>query len=1295
MEISFLKAFTPPTRDKQHKESKTFLRFGVLIVILFGWANFVSAQYEPTNLTETIVLTEANIKANDYLVANDADNAGSWKDDRKTESTIEGYTGVYYNLSKTDRYITIKVKGVSKFEFLVQNQNKTDGRGYDVEVKDNKTTDAKTYHNETITHNGNNVESSGVIETGTTNEVTITIKGTGNGTVYPFAIRLIKTNALTLNNKVVSNPESFFKVKENKTNTREDNSTYIEGWDFNSKFTDCSYDGNDFTSGLKMNSDAEISFTTTELSTVTIVQSTWSSHTIKLNGNELKISEAETGEGCYIYTIPHVAAGTYTITRGSGETGLFYVKVEGETTEKEKSGINIVAPQYTMVYDNTTVYVDLEEDDTKKYTYQWYEATSSTNLEGTKITTGGTRASYSFTPSAIGTKYYYCEVTIGEKKQASRVAKVIITKANPKIIVDDMILSTKTGNTKSKKANFTATIGESNVNVKGDNYGLKFSFKIDSQKPEEEKKTVATTDANGTITAENPGTAKLKVTAEGDNFYTATGEATITVVNDDLLPTIVFTAYDNKDVSSSPILEAETDVYGKEMLGVKINLEDVPTGKENSYDIYYTTSEGEDVTGLNIVNGTPQPAATKYSNNEIIEITNTKTVKAAVWDKNNNKWAANSTSVARAERRFYFENSLFKTVTQNMNLIPGHGYTIVSDGTTYITATYGSKGDDGLWNTAKIDGEMNNSDFAGFEYHCIGTEDARGENEWDPEKYCYKSYDENTKRPQYNGDSSDLNTFSIPISGAYFMYEPEVDGTVTVVVRQNGFIGSEVDVKGTDGKKDLTDALKNPSKRQAYVCDETGQPISPEEGFAATISSNSLGEANAFAYGSTENPKFRSGDSNYDNIVYDYMIALYKSHYDLGFVDKDKYRDYRNKDNDDSELRDDALSYWRECEAKSIPSLKNVNGTITYDSQADKCNLPNVLIREGNGYYLLGKAYVKYSFPVKAGKTYFLMGNGTKLAPCGYSFTRNYKDYDTWEREVRGNGNEGTGRRITIDGTSTDKKVELPDAIAKGQYRNESGGWEVATNNELDEYRITLKRKFEAGYWTSLVLPFSISPTTVKEIFGEGTEILHFTAVEEIGKTGKLHMTKHYHQMIVAGTPVIIKPANTVENVKIYGTYEQLKESVEPEESVKPIKPVEQVDLGNGWTVMGSYTPEEVPEGAYIMAYKKDDNGNAEVNNMVHITNGNLTVAGTRAWIYNTVSPTSLLASSATINGIEDTTTTMIEDLFVNADSTPSKGVRVAGVYNLNGQMVRKNTTDTTGLPAGIYIAGGKKVVVK
>lgn len=77
-----------------------------------------------------------------------------------------------------------------------------------------------------------------------------------------------------------------------------------------------------------MEGSTVIKFSTTGASVVTIVQSTWSEKTIKLDGNELAIASATAGTGCRIYTVANVAAGDHTISRGSGENGLFFIQVD-------------------------------------------------------------------------------------------------------------------------------------------------------------------------------------------------------------------------------------------------------------------------------------------------------------------------------------------------------------------------------------------------------------------------------------------------------------------------------------------------------------------------------------------------------------------------------------------------------------------------------------------------------------------------------------------------------------------------------------------------------------------------------------------------------------------------------------------------------------------------------------------------------------------------------------------------------------------------------------------------------
>lgn len=136
-----------------------------------------------------------------------------------------------------------------------------------------------------------------------------------------------------------STPDYFsFGTSENKHN-------------FNSKFAG-TYDGTSYASGLKMEGTTLIEFTTTSTATIVIVQSTWSEHTIKLDGVEIELATATTPEGSSgvrVYTIEGIAPGSHKIQRGSGESGVFYVRVlEGGSTAITKPTANssIIATEY-------------------------------------------------------------------------------------------------------------------------------------------------------------------------------------------------------------------------------------------------------------------------------------------------------------------------------------------------------------------------------------------------------------------------------------------------------------------------------------------------------------------------------------------------------------------------------------------------------------------------------------------------------------------------------------------------------------------------------------------------------------------------------------------------------------------------------------------------------------------------------------------------------------------------------------------------------------------------------------
>lgn len=202
-------------------------KLSLLMVAFLGLVGFVfAAAYQPTEETETIELTKANIEAADYLSV----TTDNWQSNK----TYGGVTGDFYNMSGAARQLSITVKGVSKFELFVQNS--TAGRNYTVKVGDAAA--------QTITHNGGQVESSGEISTGTTDEVTITLGG-DNGSVYPVKIVLTKAAAEPEPQPAGSETSYTIKFKEWAGHTDADNSSAM------STIEDLIADGGDKVSSLE------------------------------------------------------------------------------------------------------------------------------------------------------------------------------------------------------------------------------------------------------------------------------------------------------------------------------------------------------------------------------------------------------------------------------------------------------------------------------------------------------------------------------------------------------------------------------------------------------------------------------------------------------------------------------------------------------------------------------------------------------------------------------------------------------------------------------------------------------------------------------------------------------------------------------------------------------------------------------------------------------------------------------------------------------------------------------------
>lgn len=448
-------------------------------------------------------------------------------------------------------------------------------------------------------------------------------------------------------------------------------------------------------------------------------------------------------------------------------------------------------------------------------------------------------------------------------------------------------------------------------------------------------------------------------------------------------------------------------------------------------------------------------------------------------------------------------------------------------------------------------------------------------------------------------------TFGLPAKGCFYKFEPEVNGSLSVFVEQQGAMLK------SSGNLDPTKIRKRP----VYFLDETGKSI--EADYAYTSS-----KINKTDWTSVKNSAVEDKDPD----MITYMTTLKKFYQDI--IDG-KNKTFPNINSDFSEnSRENGLVL-----GESIQPIIVLH---------DECN-KDILEEDGKydktGYMTISEGYVTYTFPVKAGKTYYLFASGTKLALSGFSFKQDASYSAT---------------NITLNGDANN---------------------ETTINNLIkdNQYNVTLSRSFGANKWYAVVLPFSVSQKQMKSVFGDGVSILHYNNVT--GTT--LNLTEHFYQMIVGGTPVFVKPSKGVDNP----TFDNVT-----------LTSNKVVDIKNSdFKCTGSWNNEDFPAYSYFINAKDSkfylyDPTKVAADKKPH-------AGAFRAWIISTSNnPAAAAQLNMRINGVEDSSETTAIWNAISADDDNAEVVS-KDIYSLSGQ--KMNTTDTRSLPKGIYIVNGKKFIVK
>lgn len=299
-----------------------------------------------------------------------------------------------------------------------------------------------------------------------------------------------------------------------------------------------------------------------------------------------------------------------------------------------------------------------------------------------------------------------------------------------------------------------------------------------------------------------------------------------------------------------------------------------------------------------------------------------------------------------------------------------------------------------------------------------------------------------------------------------------------------------------------------------------------------------------------------------------------------------------------------------------------------------------------------------------------------------------------------------------------------------------------------DEYKnsvLHLNRKLNDNMWNSLILPVDLTWEQMKRTFGDAVKVAKLTALTENSvQFVTVEPANDDSVMVTAFEPYIVFPpytqvksaAYTVDrfytskgedNSQWLGTdykptsdennrltktlkadhYDITMVSLDREKLMANVDPKTWVSKTTFSTTDGNYgkmvckgTMAKTYEDGKIISERDNLNGDFFMykGKLIQVPHGNKDngepysygLKAFRCWFE--LNNSSAKSISLLINGVEDSATG-IADIHGNTDRTSYKR-GIDGVFNMNGQMVRRGCS-LEGLPKGLYVVNGKKIIIK
>ena len=534
------------------------------------------------------------------------------------------------------------------------------------------------------------------------------------------------------------------------------------------------------------------------------------------------------------------------------------------------------------------------------------------------------------------------------------------------------------------------------------------------------------------------------------------------------------------------------------------------------------------------------------------------------------------------------------------------------------------------WKTSKMDSVGSNQRVIdNFSFGSFGTQNATSETVNATFVYDKKNEDQ---------------TYNVPCRGTYVHFEPNESGTIAVYIIQNGMVAYDGDPDNAT-KKGINKLKLNP----VFITDETGTPVELAKW------THSLEGSNTDAY--TE--------------------AVIRCSY-ADMVKDCNGVDLTDKSGTEAEALLKKVGYIG-SEAQQA-KIKKGDHQQVYDiaKVLDENAVPG-----SKGYSVITKAYTRYSFRVKAGKSYFLFMNGSKLGNDGFAFMP-----DGWT----------PGRTLaTLTTVTLDEK-----GIAKDS-KDEFIGKEKDFAHYDKTVNVKLYHSFTKEQWTALSLPFSINESQFKKIFGDDAWAISLDEVadkatvsgEEVSNVALF--TQHNYHWIVAGRPYFVRPGKDFKMFDDEGRQYIEIDSVTFEHATYNSATngegfIEAKNLVNNKTYFNfraNYEPTAIKEGDYFLGTK---DGQSSLYRATKTTN----LSGYRAYISNISTNGARIGSFAfgDINEDGDRNTTGIDEVYEFYDNGMSKKLaKKKGIFSIDGVKVADSAADLDKLPAGVYIINGQTIV--